>query len=136
MVEIDEIATVSKSARVVEEVVLGKDVTEKVEVIRETLRRQDVEIEEVPAVRPYDEYHSDFNTFYTQHLQGSGLGYERFDPAFRYGYSLATREPFRSSPWKAVEADARRIWEEKNPGTWAENKAIVKYAWERVRSAR
>lgn len=136
MVEIDEIAKVGKTARVVEEVSLGKEVVEKIETIKETLRRQDVQIEEVPAMRTFDEYDADFRNFYTSNLSKSGASYEDLKPAYKYGYSLATREPFRSSPWSAVETDTRRIWEEKNPGTWDQNKAVIKYAWEKVRSAR
>jgi uncharacterized protein (TIGR02271 family) len=136
MIERDEIAKVAKTARVVEEVSLGKEVVEKIQTIKDTLRRQDVQIEEVAAVRPYQDYDSDFHSFYTQNLTNSGVAYDSLKPAFNYGYSLATREPFRSSPWSAVETDARRIWEEKNPGTWEQNKAVIKYAWEKVRSAR
>ncbi len=58
------------------------------------------------------------------------MTFESLAPTFRFGHGLATREPFRSSPWSAVEADARRIWEAKNPGTWEQSKAVVKYAWE------
>jgi uncharacterized protein (TIGR02271 family) len=136
MIEMDEIAKVGKTARVVEEVSLGKEVAEKVQTIKETLRRQDVQIEEVPAARSFREYDADFRTFYTQNLGKSGVTYEKLHPAFHYGYELATREPFRSSPWTAVEADSRRIWEEKNPGTWEQNKAVIKYAWDKVRAAR
>jgi uncharacterized protein (TIGR02271 family) len=136
MVEMDEIAKVGKTARVIEEVSLGKEVAEKVETIKETLRRQDVEVEEVPAVRPLREYESDFRSFYTNNLAKSGATFDNLAPAFHFGYGLATKEPFRSSPWAAVEADSRRIWEEKNPGTWDKNKAVIKYAWERVRNAR
>ncbi|WP_448603125.1 YsnF/AvaK domain-containing protein [Thermoleptolyngbya sp.] len=136
MVEMDEIALVGKTARVVEEVVLGKEVAEKIETIKETLRRQDVEIEEVPAVRSFADYDADFRAFYNEKLSGKGVQYDELRPALNYGYSLATREPFRSSPWSAVEPDARRIWEEKNPGTWDQSKAVIHYAWEKVRSAR
>jgi len=136
MVETDEIAQVKKTARVVEEVVLGKEVADKVETIKETLRRQDVQVEEIPAARPFDAYTDDFKTFYAKHLATSGVTFEHLTPAFRFGHGLASREPFRSSPWSAVEADARKIWEEKNPGTWDQSKAVVKYAWERVRNAR
>lgn len=132
----DEIATVKKTARVVEEVVLGKDVTERMETIKETLRRQDVQVEEIRAARPFDSYNDQFKSFYAKHLAGSGVTYESLAPTFRFGHSLATREPFRSSPWSAVEADAGRIWEAKNPGTWEQSKAVVKYAWENVRNAR
>jgi len=136
LVEMDEIAKVGKTARVIEEVSLGKEVAQKVETIKETLRRQDVQVEEVPAVRPLKDYETDFRSFYSKNLASSGATYDNLAPAFSFGYGLATREPFRSSPWSAVEADSRRIWEEKNPGTWDKNKAVVKYAWERVRSAR
>jgi len=41
-----EEAVVSKEARVVEEVVVGKDVTERQETVRDTVKRTDVEVEE------------------------------------------------------------------------------------------
>lgn len=47
--ETDEVAVVGKTARVVEEVSLHKEVTERVETVRDTVRRQEVEIERVPG---------------------------------------------------------------------------------------
>jgi len=136
MIETDEIAKVGKTARVIEEVSLGKEVAQKVQTIKETLRRQDVQVEEVPMARPYREYEGDFRSFVKNNLGKSGVSYESLEPAFHFGHNLATREPFRSSPWTAVEADSRKIWEEKNPGTWAQNQPVIKYAWEKVRAAR
>lgn len=49
MTEMSEEAVVSKTARVVEEVNLRKDVTERVETITDTLRRDEVEIEKIPG---------------------------------------------------------------------------------------
>ncbi|PWC41440.1 YsnF/AvaK domain-containing protein [Azospirillum sp. TSO22-1] len=49
MTEVDEEAVVGKSARVTEEVVLRKDATDRVETVRDTVRREDVEIEKLPA---------------------------------------------------------------------------------------
>jgi uncharacterized protein (TIGR02271 family) len=136
MTEVDEEAVVHIRARVIEEVVIGKEVAEKIETIRETLRRTDVEIEEVPGARRFDDYAGDFRSYYTQRLAKSGLGYEKYSPAFRFGHGLATTEPFRSQSWEAIEPDVRRLWEEKNPGTWAQLKDAVRFSWERVRSAR
>jgi len=45
--ETDEEAVVAKETRVVEEVVVDKDVTERTETIRDTVRRADVEIEQI-----------------------------------------------------------------------------------------
>jgi len=47
LTETAEEAVVSKQARVVEEVVVGKDVTERTETIRDSVRRTDVEVEEI-----------------------------------------------------------------------------------------
>jgi stress response protein YsnF len=136
MVEVDEVATVGKIARVVEEIVLSKDVAEKIETIKETLRRQDVEIEEVPAVRAFEDYEPEFRSYYEANLAGKGFSYDQMAPALRFGYKLAVTEPFRSNPWTAVEADAHRLWEERNPGTWEQAKGAVRLAWEKVRSVR
>ncbi|MEZ4517245.1 MAG: YsnF/AvaK domain-containing protein [Chloroflexota bacterium] len=136
MVEMDEVAKVAKTAVVVEEVYLGKEVAEKIETIKETLRRQDVEIEEVPAVRAYAEYENDFRRYVDSKLSANGLVYDDVAPAMKFGYQLGTTEPFRSSPWSAVEADAKNIWEETNPGSWDSNAPVVKYAWEATRNMR
>jgi uncharacterized protein (TIGR02271 family) len=49
MTEMSEQAVVSKTARVVEEVNLRKDVSDRVETVKDTLRRDEVEIEKVPG---------------------------------------------------------------------------------------
>ena len=49
MTETNEQAVVSKTARVVEEVALRKEAADRVETVKDTVRRQDVEIETVPS---------------------------------------------------------------------------------------
>ena len=48
MRERDEVPVVERQARVVEEVVIDKDVEQRSETIRDTVRRTDVDVEEVP----------------------------------------------------------------------------------------
>jgi stress response protein YsnF len=50
--ETDEEAVVAKEARVVEEVVVSKDVTERQEVVRDTAGRADVEVQRLDAGAP------------------------------------------------------------------------------------
>jgi uncharacterized protein (TIGR02271 family) len=50
MTETAEEAVVSKAARVTEEVVVRKDETERTETVRDTVRREDVEITKEPGV--------------------------------------------------------------------------------------
>ncbi len=45
--EMSEVPVVSKETRVVEEVVVGKEVTERQETVRDTVKRTDVEVDEV-----------------------------------------------------------------------------------------
>jgi len=51
LTETAEEAVVQKQARVVEEIVVGKEVEERVETIRDTVRRTDVDVEEVGTTR-------------------------------------------------------------------------------------
>ena len=50
MTETSEEAVVSKAARVREEVVIHKEATERTETVRDTVRREDVEITKEPGV--------------------------------------------------------------------------------------
>lgn len=132
LTEVDEVALVNKVARVVEEVTLSKEVVEQIQTVKETLRRQDVEIEEVRNPAAFEEYNSSFRSFYTSNYASSGAEYERYAPAFRFGYKLATTEPFRSQSWAEVEPSARELWEDKNPGSWPQYENAVRYAWSTV----
>ena len=49
MTEMNEEAVVSKTARVVEEIGLRKEASDRVETVRDTLRKDDVEVEQVPT---------------------------------------------------------------------------------------
>lgn len=136
ILEVDEVVVVGEAPRVVEGVVLGQAIGQKTEPLSSPPRRQEVELEAMPVSQqfsPLQTYDADFRAFYDAHLIGSGATYESLRPAFNYGYGLATREPFRSHSWSAIEADARRLWEMKNPGTWEQHKDIIQYAWARVR---
>jgi uncharacterized protein (TIGR02271 family) len=52
VLETSEEAVVSKTARVAEEVVVGKTGSDRVETVHDTVRRQQVEVERVPGARP------------------------------------------------------------------------------------
>jgi uncharacterized protein (TIGR02271 family) len=145
VVEHAEVAHVDKTAHVVEEVVVGKDVQERVETIQDTVRRQDVEVEEVAGgvrgvtsgVRDFSAYEGDFRTYYTRNGVNSGLTYEQYSPGFRYGYDLASNNAYRNRSWSDIEVGARRDWETRYPDTaWDKIKAAVQYSWEKVTGQR
>jgi uncharacterized protein (TIGR02271 family) len=139
--ETDEEAVARKQARVVEEVVVHKDAEEHTETVRDTVRRTEVEVEEIGAggareARGFDTYDADFRGHYTTSLAGRGHPYERWAPGYRYGYELASDPRYAGRDWTALEADARRDWEGRHQGTWEEFKDTIRYAWDKVRGRR
>ena len=155
LTETDEEAVVSKQARVVEEVRVGKEVTERTETIRDNVRRTDVEVEQIPAQQTattttntvmtgttttgtttsgFSSYDSDFRTHF-QGLNRSGATYEQYTPVYQYGYNLANDQTYTGRDWSAIQGDVQQQWEAKNPNTWDQFKDSIHYAWDKARGA-
>ena len=76
-------------------------------------------------------YRSHWNATYV----ATGARFEDYDPAYRYGHSMASSDSYRGRPWDDVEADLRSTWEHTYPqSAWDKFKAAVKHGWERVTS--
>ncbi|XXT15499.1 YsnF/AvaK domain-containing protein [Sorangium sp. So ce429] len=139
LVETDEEAVVAKKARVIEEVVVSKAVTQRAEQIRETLRHTEVHVEPISAVertngmRGYEQYDADFRKHYeTGPYSTHGYAYDQVAPAYLFGYQLGTSQNFKGHDWTSIEPEAGKAWEERNPGTWEHMKAAVRHAWDKV----
>jgi len=125
---------VQKEARVVEEVVVGKDATERTETVRDTIKKTDVQVEQVGAAAGagnFDRFESEYRSNFQQSFPGGEYTYDQVKPVYRYGHSLA--DEYKGKDWNTVENDARRRWEERNPGTWDKFKNAARYAWDRAR---
>ncbi len=142
MTETAEEPVVSKRARVVEEVIVQKEVTERTETVRGTERHTDVEVRREPetstqtrhvtAPQDFATYDPLFRKHYTTAFASGGAAYTAYEPAYRYGYELGTHERYRGRDWVALEADARRDWEARHPSTWERFKDAIRYGWENV----
>lgn len=131
MRETAEEAVVSKSARVVEEVVIGKEVTSREEHIKDTLRRTEVEVEQLSGAGDDDDYRS----HWTSNYASTGKGYDEYAPAYRYGSDMRRSELYRGRPFEDVETDLRADWARTHPGSaWESFKAAVRHGWERMTS--
>lgn len=133
-----EEAVVQKTARVVEEVVVGKQVENRTETIQDSVRRKDVVVEDIggsvtTGTTSWDTYATDFRTDYDTNYANSGYSYEQYTPAYRYGYTLANNEQYRGYDWDRLEPQARTEWESRNPDSWENFKDAVRRSWERVR---
>lgn len=140
--EMREEPVVAKEARIVEEVVVSTDVQDRAEKVRDTVRRTDVGVDRGEGGEGGEgggegqEFENDFRSHCRNTFGGQGLSYEQCAPAYRYGYSLGSDRRSAQTDWNATEADARRRWEERNPGTWDRFGSAVHYAWERGRGRR
>lgn len=135
-----EQAVVNKTVRVIEEVVISKGVQERTETIRDTVRRQDVNVEQATATggtrsASYASFDTDYRSDFDKHYSKSGYTYEQYAPVYHYGYELATNENYRGRKWADIEADARKNWETSNPDSWNDFKNAIRYAWDRAQSA-
>jgi len=120
LTETREEPMVNKTARVVEEVRVGKDVQERTETIRDTVRRKDVRVEETGATGSRIDYEND----------------KRYAGAYSFGRDYATNARYRDRDWNVVEHDVRRDWEARGEGTWEEFKEAVRHGWDKVRGRR
>jgi uncharacterized protein (TIGR02271 family) len=142
MTETAEEPVVSKRARVVEEVVVHKEVTEHTETVRGTERHTDVDVKREPetatetrrvtATQDFATYDPMFRKHYATAFAGKGAAYTEYEPAYRYGYELRRNERYRGRDWAALEADARRDWEARHPSTWERFKDSIRYGWESI----
>jgi len=134
MTEHVEEAVIQKEARVVEEVVVDKEAETYTETVHDTVRRKDVEIEEIDTPE-WTRYETTFRDDYNRRYANTGYTYEDYYlPAYRYGYTLATDPAYRSySDWNALESVARREWEADNDTLWDDIKDTIRGAWQTVR---
>jgi uncharacterized protein (TIGR02271 family) len=153
--ETAEEPVVSKSARVVEEVVVGKETAESTENISDTVRRTEVDIEQLGATdrsttgataaadtsvagtgmretmggdyadTAMTSDDADYRTHWQNAYGQSGGRYEDYDAAYRYGSMAAGSERYRNYRWEDAEPDLRSDWEREHPES----------AWDKVKDA-
>lgn len=140
MRETGEEAVVEKRARVIEEVVIGKDVDYRTETVRDTVRRTEVDIDEDGdydrnGYDGFDRFSDRFRSDYQMNYANSGYSYDQYLPAYHYGYNLASSEQYNNRNWVEMEPEVRRRWEGTNEGTWEAFKDAIRHGWEEVKEA-
>jgi uncharacterized protein (TIGR02271 family) len=136
LTEKSEQAVINKSARVVEEVVVGKDVTQQSQTVSDTVRRTDVHVERDGS--GFNAYDTHFRSDYQTRYGNMGRTYDVYMPAYQYGYTLASDPNYTNySDWSSFESTARSRWEREHSDTlWDDIKDAVRYAWDTVRGRR
>lgn len=135
--EYSEEAVVSKTARVVEEVTVGKQVEEHVETVHDSVRRTDVAVEQLGGNSDYSTYATNFRTDFDTNYASGGYSYDEYEPAYRYGWDLGRDTNYASSDWSGVESQLRSDWETRYPNnSWDRFGAAIKNAWNQARGNR
>ena len=131
--ETAEKAVVNKTARVVEEVVVGTVGSTREETVSDTVRNTVVEVErdgdrKTGAMdKGSDAYRDHFKSNYAS----GGGRYEDFHPAYAYGASLGTGGQRGGRNWDQISPEARKNWESKHPGSdWNLFNGAVRYGWD------
>lgn len=143
--ETSEKPVITKQARVVEEVVVGKQATEHTETVRDTVRNQKVEVEQLNATdagtagrsSAAQDYSTDFRRHFETQYSGSGATYNTYAPAYDYGYSMANNPQYRGKRFEEVEDTLKTEYARNYPGSaWDKMRNAVRYGWERVTGQR
>jgi len=138
---------VSKEARVVEEVVVGKQRKQRTQTVRDTVRRSDVDVDRIGenesglrgdiASNDLQRYDSDFQNHFRTNYGSSAGSYDAYSPAYQYGSRMAGDQRYSGKSWDAIEGDLRRDYETSYPGsTWEKMKDAVRYGWDKVTGRR
>jgi stress response protein YsnF len=131
--EFAEEPVMEKRARVVEEVRIGKDVSDRTETVRDSVRRTEVDVQPLAARAGSDIDDADFRSHFQQTYGASGANYSEYGPAYEYGYTSASESKYRSRSFDEAETDLRSGYERTHPNsTWEKMKDSVRYGWNRV----
>jgi uncharacterized protein (TIGR02271 family) len=127
--EFREEPVVSKQARVVEEVRVAKDARERVDTVRDSVRRTEVNVEKLS-----DSGNDAYRNRVDAGLEGGEqTGYSDSDPAYAYGTAASRDARYSGRSWDDVENDLRTDYSTRYPGgKWEEVKDSVRRGWEKV----
>lgn len=80
----------------------------------------------------YDTYDARFRQHYDTYYATTGVPYNRYQQAYRYGYTVASDPRYRDRDWRDIEPEVRRDWERREDSAWEEFKDAVRHGWNEV----
>ncbi len=139
MRETAEEAVVEKSARIVEEVTVGKQVNERQEQIHDSVRHTEVDVQRLDGTTATSDLRDDdsyFRNHFSSNYGSSGASYDDYAPAYSYGSQMASSGRYTGRQWEDVESDLRTDWDSRygsgGQSTWEKMKAAVRHGWNRM----
>jgi uncharacterized protein (TIGR02271 family) len=138
MRETAEEAVVEKSARVVEEVMINKEVSQREQQIHDTVRHTEVEVEQLGSSARSSMMNDDdyYRNHFTSTYGSSGGSYDDYAPAYSYGSEMRRNQKYSGRQWDDVETDLRSDWDTRSGSsagsTWEKMKSAVRHGWDRM----
>ena len=128
---------VGKTARVVEEVRVGKETTQHNEEIHDSVRHTEVNVEQVPGGQTRagskTDYDTDFRNDFKTRYGSSGGSYDTYEPSYRYGSEMANDPRYKGRSYDDVESELKSDYQRRNPeSTWENMKDSVRYGWDKM----
>lgn len=81
---------------------------------------------------------STFRKHFAESMRGSALPFERYEPAYRYGYNLGVTPENQELPWEDVEPQLHKYYESEYADgelAWKHYRDAAKHAWYHVQGA-
>lgn len=76
-----------------------------------------------------------FRRHHEANHEPSGFPYTMYEPAYHYGYQLASDRRYAERTWQEIEPAAQRDWEANRRGEWSQFRDAVRHAWNQMRGA-
>ncbi len=91
----------------------------------------------VHHAEPSDLNRKNFQQHYNEAMQESGLAFEHLEPAYHYGYAVATDSTYGTHEWAAVEPGIRKYYESEyaeGEVPWEHYRDAVYHSWYTTRA--
>jgi len=129
----EERAEVAKRAVVYEEVAVGTRQVQDVQLVSDTVRREEARIDRDGDVNVtgWDQAMPTYRVRWQSRFGSSGERWEDAEPSYRYGYEMRDQPTYRDRSWSEVEPELQRDWSGRNPTTpWDRAKESIRETWE------
>lgn len=93
--------------------------------------RESFTVQRGGTIGPTDEGY--FIAHWQEHFSDKGETYLDYEPAYRYGWLMASNSVYMGQPWDAAETELRIAWEDSHPeSSWEKFKGAIREGWNRM----
>jgi hypothetical protein len=80
----------------------------------------------------YEEIRDRCYFHYDSFYAGQGIGYEYYEPAYKFGAELAASPQYGNMLWVDIKDAIEAQWQTSNPNSWEEHRVQIVHGWNLV----